>query len=118
MTGRDDSKGAPDPPATEVVNSAILLFAVAYPLQTPKVQEILLEQMATFLASTSLQKDPGRKAAVTINAVMALLCAIKVAVGEIMAEKGDIKTQIVERTFIEILRVSSFFKIECVVYSQ
>ena len=110
MTDREYSKSFPDPPATEVVNSAISLFAVAYPLQTPVIQEILLEQIATYLASSSLQKDLGRKAAVTINAAMALLCALKVAVGEIMAEKGDMKTHTVERSLIEILRVSSFLK--------
>ena len=105
MNNRGDSEGLPDPPATEVVNAAISLFSVAYPLQSPKVQELLLEQLATFLASASLQRDPGRKAAVTVNVAMAVLGILKVAVGETTAEKGDITSQTVERTIEELLRV-------------
>ena len=108
MNDRGDSESLPDPPATEVVNAAISLFAVAYPLQTPKVQELLLEQLATFLASASLQRDPGRKVAVTVNAAMALLGILKVAVGETTADKGDIKSQLVEKIIEEILRVRLF----------
>ena len=105
MQQQDDSS-LPDPPATEVVNAAISLFAVAYPLQTPKVQEGVLEQLATFISSPSLQRDPGRRAAITTNAAMALLATLKVAVGETLAERGDIKSQTVERAIEEILRVS------------
>lgn len=67
----------------------------------------MLEQLATFLSSSSLQKSPGRRAAVTVNAAIALLGTLKVAVGETSAEKGDIKSQMLERTLQEILRVST-----------
>ena len=96
----------PDPPATEVVNAAVTLFATAFPLQSSKVQEGLLEQVATFLSSPSLQRDPGRRAAITVNSAIALLSALKVAVGETLADKGDVKSQTVEKAFEEILRVS------------
>lgn len=66
----------------------------------------MLEQLATFLSSPSLQRDPGRRAAVTVNAAMALLGALKVAVGETLAERGDLKNPTVERTIEELLRVS------------
>ena len=95
----------PDPPATEVVNSAISLFAVALPLQNPKVQEGVLEQIATHLSSTSLQRDPGRKAAITANVATALLGALKVTLGETQAERGDLRHPTVERYLQEILRV-------------
>ncbi|KAL9104380.1 MAG: hypothetical protein Q9163_000680 [Psora crenata] len=98
------SNKLPDSPATEVVDAAITLFAIAFPLQSPKVQEGVLEQLATFLSSASLQRDPGRRAAVTINAAMALLNTLKVGVGETIAEQGDIKSQTVEKAMDEILR--------------
>lgn len=96
----------PDPPATEVVNAAISIFAVALPLQTPKVQEGTLEQIAAFISSPSLQRDPGRKAAITLNAATALLATLKVVVGETKADRGDVKGQIVEKVMDEILHVS------------
>ncbi len=101
----DQAENLPDPPATEVVNSAIVLFATAFPLHSSRVQEGVLEQLATFLTSTSLQRDPGRKAAVAVNTAMALLSALKVAVGETVAEHGDLKHPTVEKTIEEILRV-------------
>lgn len=82
------------------------LFATAFPLQGFKVQEGLLEQVATFLSSPSLHRDPGRRAAVTVNSAVALLSALKVAVGETLADRGDVKSQTVEKAFEEVLRVS------------
>ena len=70
------------------------------------MQEGLLEQVATFLSSPTLQRDPGRRAAVTVNSAVALLSALKVAVGENLADRGDVKSQTVEKAFEEILRVS------------
>lgn len=72
---------SPAPPATAVVNSAIDLFTALLPMQPPKVQESILEQIATFLASNTLQRDPGRKAAMTVNVAVALLGTIKLTVG-------------------------------------
>ncbi len=65
----------------------------------------MLEQLATFLSSTSLQRDPGRKAAVTVNTAMALLSMLKVAGGETIAEHGDVKHPTIEKIVEEILRV-------------
>ena len=95
----------PDPPATEVVNSAIVLFATAFPLQSSRVQEGVLAQLATFLTSSSLQRDPGRKAAVAVNTTMALLSALKVTIGETIAERGDLKHPSIEKTIDEMLKV-------------
>ena len=101
-----NAEDLPDPPATELVNAAILLFSTALPLQSATIQEGVLEQLATFLSSSSLQRDPGRKAAVTVNTAMALLALLKVAVGETIAEPGDLKEPAVEKTIEEILIVS------------
>ena len=91
-----------------MVNAAITLFALALPLQSAKVQEAILEQLATYLSSSALQKDPGRRAAVTINTAMALLGALKVAVGETSAEHGDLRHSTTEKCLQNILRVSKF----------
>ena len=105
MYGRDGFEELPDPPATEVVNSAISLFAVALPLQEPRVQEGVLEQLATFVSASSLQRDPGRKAAVTANVAMALLAALKVGGNETLAAAGDLKHPAVEKILQELLQV-------------
>lgn len=96
----------PDPPATEVTNSSIALFALALPLQTPKVQEAILEQLAGFLKSPNFQRNPGRKAAVMVNVAFALLATLKVAAGEISATAGDLRNSSVEKCFEKILKVS------------
>ncbi|KAL3471801.1 armadillo-type protein [Aspergillus californicus] len=71
-----------DPHATGAVNAAIELFSVAISLHAPKVQESSVEQIATLLSSTGLQRNPGRKAAMIVNISVALLHALKVAVKE------------------------------------
>lgn len=109
MYGRDGFEELPDPPATEAVNSAIGLFAVALPLQAPRVQEGVLEQLATFVSASSLQRDPGRKAAVTVNVAMALLAALKVTGSETLAAPGDLKHPAVEKILQELLQVNSSF---------
>ncbi|KAF3935548.1 hypothetical protein ABW19_dt0202399 [Dactylella cylindrospora] len=67
----------PAPPATEVVNTAIDLFILLLPFQPPKVQESILEQITNFMASGNLARDPGRKAAITVNIAVALLGVLK-----------------------------------------
>ncbi|SPQ22577.1 d0c8ada3-c6e9-4e92-8361-f6f47e5bd3d1 [Thermothielavioides terrestris] len=94
----------PDPAATEVVNMAIQLFAFVFPLTPPKVQESVLEQVTTFVAAGSLQRDPGRKAAINVNVVTALLCILRVAVKETKSPPGDVTNPAVEKLIQELLR--------------
>jgi HEAT repeat-containing protein 5 len=99
-----DSGSYPDPPATEVVNTAIKLFAIAFPLTASKIQESILEQIATFLAAGSLQRDPGRKAAMQINVATAFLSTMKVAVKETQSPSGDLTNSAVEKLMQEMVR--------------
>ena len=94
----------PDPPATEVVNIAIKLFAIAFPLTPPKIQESILEQVTTFLSAGMLQRDPGRKAAMNINIAIALFSALKVAVKETESPHGDLTNPAVEKLMQEMIR--------------
>ncbi|PYH94241.1 HEAT repeat protein [Aspergillus ellipticus CBS 707.79] len=88
-TREEDSLQA-DPHSTGVVNAAIELFSVAIPLHAPKVQESCVEQIATFLSSTSLQRNPGRKAAMLVNVAVALLHALKISVRETGSTTGKL----------------------------
>lgn len=101
---RQGVEDLPDPPATEVVNSAIVLFAMALPLQSPKVQESSLEQLSLYLNAKALSRDPGRKAAITINIALALLNTLKVNAGETNASAGSLKSAAVEKCLDDSLR--------------
>lgn len=98
----------PDPPQTEVVNSAIELFSVTLPLQNPKIQESSVEQIATMLSSHSLNRNPGRKAAMTANIAIALLYTLRVSVNETPYLPGNLKHVAVEKLFQELIQVRNF----------
>jgi hypothetical protein len=100
----DEETALPDPPATEVVNIAIKLFAIAFPITPPKIQESILEQIATFLSAGSLQRDPGRKAAMNVNIATALYSTLKVTVKETSSPQGDVTNAAVEKLMQEIIR--------------
>ncbi|KAI1117094.1 armadillo-type protein [Nemania sp. NC0429] len=100
----DASLELPDPPATEVINMAIQLFAFVFPLTPAKVQESVLEQVATYSSAGSLQRDPGRKAAMTVNIASALLSALKVTVKETQSPSGDVTNAAVEKLLQEMIR--------------
>lgn len=97
---------AVDPPTTGVVNAAIDLFSVAIALHSAKIQESSVEQIATFLTSPTLQRNPGRKAALTVNISVALLHALKVAVKETEFVAGKLSTS-TDKILQELLQVSS-----------
>ncbi|KAK4914852.1 hypothetical protein LTR49_016964 [Elasticomyces elasticus] len=93
----------PNPAATGAVNAAISAFALCLPLQAPRVQEGALEQMASSLSALSLQKDPARKAAITVNVTLALSAACKVATGDGGASKGDLRSVATEKALQALL---------------
>ncbi|KJZ79005.1 hypothetical protein HIM_01778 [Hirsutella minnesotensis 3608] len=94
----------PDPPATEVINNAIQLFAFTFPLTPAKVQESVLEQIKTFASAGPLQRDPGRKAAINVNVAVAILASMRVAVRETKSPPGSISNMAVERLLQDIVR--------------
>lgn len=95
-----------DPPDTEVVNAAIDLFAKALPLQSPKVQESSVEQIAALLSAQSLNRNPGRKSAMTVNVAVALLLALKVAVKETPSASGSLRYSATEKVMQELIQVN------------
>ena len=101
---REGDTMAADPPATGVVNAAIDLFSVAVPLHAPRVQESTVEELATYLSSHTLQRNPGRRAAMTVNVAVALYHALKVAVKETDFDAGGISNA-TDKILQELLQV-------------
>ncbi|KXH41254.1 hypothetical protein CNYM01_04613 [Colletotrichum nymphaeae SA-01] len=102
--GDTASETNPDPPATEVINMAIQLFAFVFPLTPPKVQESVLEQVRTFMSAGPLLRDPGRKAAMNVNVSVAILSTLRVAVKETQSSRGNVTNLAVERLLQDMLR--------------
>ncbi|KAF1810301.1 HEAT repeat protein-like protein [Eremomyces bilateralis CBS 781.70] len=95
----------PEPSSTQVVDHAINLFAISLALQGPRVQESILEQITAFLTASLLQRDPARHAAMTVNVVVALLNALKVAAKETVLPPGNIRRDPVEKALQELLQL-------------
>ena len=102
--GNTEGYTVPDPPATEVINMAIQLFAFAFPLTPAKVQESILEQIRTFGSAGSLQRDPGRRAAIHVNLATAILATMRVAVKETQSPSGNVENMAVEKLLQDIVR--------------
>ncbi|KAF9953857.1 hypothetical protein BGZ72_005108 [Mortierella alpina] len=72
----------PRPVATGVIDAAIELFAILLPQQTSALQGSMMDDLSKMLKNSSLDKNPGRKMAIQVNAVVALLGATKYAMAE------------------------------------
>ncbi|KAH8921192.1 ARM repeat-containing protein [Atractiella rhizophila] len=68
---------APPPAATAVVDSALEVFAMYFPIQESTTQTALLQQLTNHLRSGKLEKNPGRKMAILVNAIVASLGALR-----------------------------------------
>jgi HEAT repeat-containing protein 5 len=101
----DVGTNEPNPAGTEAVNAALAAFGLCLPLQTPRVQECALEQITSALGAMSLQKDPARKAAITVNTALALSTLCDVAVGESGMAKGDIRSSTTEKALSSLLHM-------------
>lgn len=64
-----------------------------------------MEQIATFLSSPTLQRNPGRRAAMVVNVAVALLQALKVAVKEAGSAAGRLNPA-TDKVLQELLQVS------------
>ncbi|KIK61652.1 hypothetical protein GYMLUDRAFT_73165 [Collybiopsis luxurians FD-317 M1] len=69
----------PPPPATSVVDSAVNLFAELLPLQDLGSITRAITQLLDSVRSPKLEKNIGRKAAVLVNAAIALVLALRTA---------------------------------------
>ena len=76
----EDSPWFSPPPATGTVDAAIELFAALLPYQERDVQISAVEALLTYTRSPKLDKNPGRKLAIQINAILSVLGALRTAV--------------------------------------
>lgn len=67
------------PPDTAVVDASIQLFSQLLPIQDAQSASRVLGQLAESVKSPKLERNSGRKAAVTVNAVIALVLALRTA---------------------------------------
>ncbi|RMD41467.1 hypothetical protein DV735_g3637, partial [Chaetothyriales sp. CBS 134920] len=91
------------PASTACVDAAIELFALVFPLQSARVQESIIEQLASLL-SQPLQREPGKKDALHINVTLSILLALAVANDETPFPPGRIHFGPVNKTLGDILR--------------
>ncbi|EMC96551.1 hypothetical protein BAUCODRAFT_480348 [Baudoinia panamericana UAMH 10762] len=91
------------PAGTEAVNAAIAAFGLSLPLQAPRIQEGMLEQIASSLSAPSLSKDPARKSAITVNVALALKTACNVCNGEVSVTQGSLRSGTTEKTLQSLL---------------
>jgi hypothetical protein len=89
--------------ATGVVNNAIKLFAISFPLQAPRIQESIIEQLASAV-SQPMQKQPGKKAAMVANTSVALYHALQVAAGGTTLPAGKLAVATVGRSIADLLQ--------------
>ncbi|KAG0052721.1 hypothetical protein BGZ83_002190 [Gryganskiella cystojenkinii] len=72
----------PRPIATGVIDAAIELFAILLPSQSSALQGSLMDDLSKMLKNSTLDKNPGRKMAIQVNAVVSILGATKYAMAE------------------------------------
>lgn len=89
--------------STACIDASIKLFAIVFPAQSARVQEGVVEQIATALAQPT-QRDPGRKAAVTANALLAVLLSFAVINGETPFSTGQSSFSMTGKTLSDLLR--------------
>jgi HEAT repeat-containing protein 5 len=75
----DDTWPEPPPSATHVVDAAIKLFASLLPVQDGSTASKTVSQIIQSARSQKLDRNIGRKTAVFINSVVALLHALEIA---------------------------------------
>lgn len=69
----------PPPPVTFVTDAAIELFAALLPIQDSQSSARIITQVIESVRSPRLERNTGRKAAVFVNATIALLLALRSA---------------------------------------
>lgn len=67
----------PPPAASGLVDAAIELFALYFPLQESNNQTALLQQITNNIRSGKMEKNPGRRMAVLANSVTAVLGSLR-----------------------------------------
>lgn len=108
LNAAQDEEDLPSPAATGAVDAAISAFGLCLPLQAPRVQDSILEQIASSMGAPALQKDLARKSAITANVTLALTMALRVATGDLGSVRGELRNMNAEKGLQSLLH--SFIK--------
>lgn len=111
-----DEEDLPSPAATGAVDAAISAFGLCLPLQAPRVQDSILEQIASSLGAPALQKDLARKAAITANVTLALSVALRVTTGDVGSARGELRNMNAEKGLQRLLHAFIKDPDECIRY--
>lgn len=78
----------PTPPTTAVVDAAVELFAQLLPLQEPTISIRTLNTLLEAVRSSKLEKNIGRRVAVTVNASIAIVLTLRNAMSSTHAKQA------------------------------
>ncbi|KND00764.1 uncharacterized protein SPPG_03877 [Spizellomyces punctatus DAOM BR117] len=95
-----NSRPSPPPIHIATVDAAIELFALLLPLQNPAVQESLMEQLISLTKYPGTKIPPGRKRAMQLNIMAAVIGVLK----HVMVKKGALasgKVSVAIRDLVE-----------------
>lgn len=87
-TDVDEAAQVP-PPATGVVDAAVEVFSWLLPSQSPECYTRILEQLATFTRSPKVERNPGRRMAILVNASVALVGVLRFSMASASKHAGD-----------------------------
>ncbi|MBW0479445.1 hypothetical protein O181_019160 [Austropuccinia psidii MF-1] len=81
--------GLPAPPvSTSMIDAALELFALYLPLVPSTQQHAFLDRLYKFNHSSKVEKNPGRKMAILVNSVTALLLSTRLCMSSTFAAKS------------------------------
>jgi HEAT repeat-containing protein 5 len=95
-------------PGTAVVDSAIELFAQLLPLQDVASTLKIITQLLESVRSPKLERNVGRRAAVSVNAAVAMLLALRIATTQHFRQARDTLGNMQVTNLL-----SSFLKVSC-----
>lgn len=108
----DEAYSTP-PPATGVVDAAIELFALILPTQDLPTHMKVLEQLVSFVQSPKVERNPGRRMAILVNASVAVVGALRTTMMPASKKLGDsMAVPQVNKQLREIAKVCSSLKAE------
>lgn len=96
------------PPATGVVDAAIDTFKLLLPTQSLQTHAKVLNQLVSFIQSPKTERNPGRRMAILVNAVVSVVGTLRVTMQGSSRHVGEtISVPQISKQLREIAKVSS-----------
>lgn len=88
------------PPAIGLVNAAIELFALYFPLQEVQNQVALLHNLLSSYRSSRLEKNPGRREAILANAITSIVGLLRLSRTHVEPQVSNIMREIIKEALL------------------